>query len=186
MLTIFSSPERFSRTWVGKSRKTMMEEKNLMKNTTLMMCLIAALTIFTSPVDAAKIVNQSIPITLSVPVPCVGEVVDLSGRLHTVITFTRNSRRVNAHVHVNAQGITGTGEITGRTFQANGATNISFHNSLLNGLGTKTFIIRLEVTGASGPSGSVTGFTLQETAHVTFNANGTVTVNFDNFQATCI
>jgi hypothetical protein len=27
--------------------------------------------------------------------------------------------------------------------------------------------------------GSVTGFTLQETAHVTFNANGTVTVNFD-------
>ena len=99
--------------------------RSLLKNNTLMMCVITALAIFTSPVDAAKIVNQSIPITLSVPVPCVGEVVDLSGRLHTVITFTSNSRRVNAHVHVNAQEITGTGEITGRTFQANGEINIS-------------------------------------------------------------
>jgi hypothetical protein len=157
-----------------------------MKNTTLMMCLIATLAIFMSPVDAAKIVNQSIPITLSVPVPCAGEVVDLSGKLHTVITFTRNRRNVSAHVHVNAQGITGTGEITGRTFQVNGAFNISFHNSLLNGQGTKTFIITLEVTDELGPMGSVTGFKLQETAHVTFNANGTVTVNFDNFQAACM
>ena len=65
-----------------------------MKNTTLMMCFIAALAIFTSPVDAAQTVNQSIPISLSVPVPCnsVGEVVDLKGRLHAVITWTRNNR----------------------------------------------------------------------------------------------
>src|SRR4030095_1203643 len=78
-----------------------------------------ALAIFTLPVDAAQIVDQ--PIAVSVPVVCnVGEVVDLSGRLHTVITFTRNSRHGIAHVHVNAQVITGTGEITGRTFQANG------------------------------------------------------------------
>ena len=160
--------------------------RSLLKNNTLMMCLITALAIFTSPVDAAKIVNQSIPITLSVPVACnVGEVVDLSGRLHTVITFTSNSRRVNAHVHVNAQEITGTGEITGRTFQATGEINISFHKSLLNGQGTRTFITSLEVTGL-GPGGSVIGFTLQERAHVTFNANGTVTVNFDNFNAACM
>jgi hypothetical protein len=180
-----------------------------LKNNTLMMCVVAALAIFTSPVDAAKIVNQSIPITLSVPVACnVGEVVDLSGRLHTVITFTSNGRRVNAHVHVNAE-IRGTGEITGRTFQANGEINISFHKSLLNGQGTRTFITSLEVTGqfvqinelgleglsggvalrtqgSSGPGGSVIGFTLQETAHVTFNAKGAVTVNFDNFNAACM
>jgi hypothetical protein len=163
----------------------MMGEKNLMKNTTLMMCLVAVLAIFTLPANAAKIVNQSIPITVSVPVPCVGEVVDLSGKLHTVITFTSNGRRVNAHVHVNAQGITGTGEITGHTYQANGVINISFHQSLLNGQGTTTFIVRLEVTGVSGPGGSVIGFTLQDTAHATFNAKGTVTVNFDNFKADC-
>ena len=156
-----------------------------MKNNTLMMCVVAAIAIVTSPVDAAKVVNQSIPITLSVPVPCVGEVVELSGRLHTVITFTSNGRRVNAHVHVNAQELTAIGEITGRTFQANGEINISFHKSLLNGQGTRTFITSLEVTGP-GPGGSVIGFTLQERAHVTFNANGTVTVNFDNFNAACM
>jgi hypothetical protein len=151
-----------------------------------LICVIAALAIFTLPVDAAKIVNQSIPIAVSVPVPCVGEVVDVSGKLHTVITFTSNGRHVNAHVHVNAQGITGTGEITGRTFQANGKINISFNKSLLNGQGTTTFIARLEVTGEPGPSGGDIGFTLRETAHVTLNAKGTVTVNFDNFQADCI
>jgi len=64
-----------------------------MKKTTLMMCLIDALAIFTLPVDAATRVSQSILITLSVPVTCVGEVVDLSGTLNTVIRFTRNSRR---------------------------------------------------------------------------------------------
>src|SRR5262249_49689625 len=70
------------------NRKQIQLPAHLMKNNTLMMCVVAALVIFTSPVDAAKVVNQSIPISLSVPVPCVGEVVDLSGRLHTVITFT--------------------------------------------------------------------------------------------------
>ena len=83
-----------------------------------LICVSAEVAIFTLPVDAAKIVNQSIPIAVSVPVPCVGEVVDVSGKLHTVITFTSNGRHGNAHVHVNAQGITGTGEITGRTLSS--------------------------------------------------------------------
>ena len=44
------------------------------------MRFIAALAIFTLPAAAAPF-SQSIPITLSLPVPCnnVGEVVDLSG-----------------------------------------------------------------------------------------------------------
>ena len=170
---------------LGKSRKTMIEGRNPMKNTTLMMCFIAALSIFTLPVDAAQIVDQ--PIAVSVPVVCnVGEVVDLSGRLHTVITFTRNSRHGSAHVHVNAQGVTGTGEITGRTFQVNGDWDMSLRRSLLNGASTVTTRAEfIEVTGAPGPDGSVTGFWLQEDVHVTFHANGTVTVKFDNFTVDC-
>jgi hypothetical protein len=157
-----------------------------MKNITLIMCLIAALAIFTLPADAATIVNQSTPITLSVPVVCnVGEVVDLSGRLHTVITFTRNSRHGSAHVQVNTQGVAGTGEITGRGYQANGEINISLRRSLLNGTSSVTTRVAFEVTGAPGPDGSVPGFTLQEDVHVTFHANGTVTVKFDNFTTDC-
>jgi hypothetical protein len=145
------------------------------------MCLIAALSIFTLPVDAAQRVNQSI--TLSVPVvPCVGEVVDLSGRLRIVVT----SRGGTAHLHVNAQGITGTGEITGRTFQANGEWDVVLHGFLLNGQGTvSTRGEFIEVTGAPEPDGSVPVFWLQEDVHVRFHANGTVTVKFNNFTVDC-
>ena len=161
--------------------------KMKMKNITLIMCLIAALAIFTLPADAATKINQSTPITLSVPVACnVGEVVDLSGRLHTVITFTSNSRHGSADVHVNAQGVAGTGEITGRTFQVNGEWDMSFRRSLLNGASTVTTRAEfIEVTGAPGPDGSVIGFWLQGDVHVTFHANGTVTVKFDNFTIDC-
>ena len=155
---------------------------------TQMMCLIAALAIFTPPADAAQIVNQSTPITVSVPAVCpnVGEVVDLSGRLRIVITFVRDSRHGSAHVHANAQGITGTGEITGRTFQVNGEWDMSFRRSFLNGQGTvSTKAEFIEVTGAPEPDGSVPSFWLQEDVHVTFHANGTVTVKFNNFTVDC-
>jgi hypothetical protein len=163
-----------------------MEGRNLMKNTTLMMCLIAALSIFTLPADAAQKVNQSTPITVSVPVVCnVGEVVDLSGRLHTVIKFTRNHRRGSAQLNVNAQGVAGTGEITGRTFQANGEFNLPLSKSFLNGAGTVGTKVWFLVTGAPGPDGSVPGFGLQADVWFTFHANGTVTVKFDNFTTDC-
>ena len=162
---------------------------NLMEKTTLMMCFVAALAIFTSPVDAAQRVNQSIPITLSVPVACnnVGEVVDLSGRLHAVIKFKRNNRYGSAYVHVNAQGVAGTGEITGRGYQANGETNINLPSrSLLNGASTvSTRAEFIEVTSAPGADGSVPRFWLQGDVHFTFHANGTVTVKFDNFTVDC-
>ena len=151
-----------------------------------MMCFIVALVIFTSPVDAARKANQSIPITLSVPVACnVGEVVDLSGSLHAVIRFKRNNRYYSAHVQVNAQGITGTGEITGRTFQANGEWDTSLSRSLLNGAGTVGTKVWFLVTGAPGADGSVPSFGLQAYVWVTFHANGTVTVKFDNFTTDC-
>ena len=111
---------------------------------------------------------------------------DLSGKLHTVITFPRNSRLGSVHVHVNAQGITGTGEITGRTFQANGEINMTFRRSLLNGANTvSTRAEFIEITGAPGPDGSVPSFWLQEDVHVTFHATGTVTVKVDNFTTDC-
>jgi hypothetical protein len=172
---------------MSQNKRTMMKRKSFMKNTTVMMCLIAALGIFTLPADAARRVNQSIPVTLSVPVPCnnVGEVVDLSGTWQTVIGFTRNSRRGSVLLHVDTQGVAGTGEITGRGFQGNGEINISFRRSLLNGRGTTSFKTETGVTGPPGPDGSVISFCLQVDVHVTFNANGTVTVEFDNFGADC-
>jgi uncharacterized protein YdaL len=68
------------------------------KNTTIMMFLFAALALFTVEANAAKQVNDVSDISLTVFVPCAaggaGEVVDLSGPLHTLITFTINGNNV--------------------------------------------------------------------------------------------
>jgi hypothetical protein len=172
---------------------------NNLKRISLMMCFIAALSIFTLPVDAAEIasqfrmspwirVKQSIPITLSVPVVCnVGEVVDLSGRFHAVITFRRQPF-LKASVNVYTQGVAGTGEITGRTFQGNQNISTTFGSplfSLLNGQANFSTRVAFLVTGAPGPDGSVPSFELQAVLNLRFHANGTVTVKLNNFTTDC-
>jgi hypothetical protein len=89
-------------------------------------------------------------------------------------------------LYLNAQGIAGIGEITGRAYQVNDAEfKIPFNRVLLNGQGTVSSNIYLEVTNAPGPDGLTFTWWLDETVHVTFNADGTVTVNVDNFTADC-
>src|SRR6266567_741998 len=106
------------------------------KNTTIMIFLFAALALFTVQANAAKQVNDMSDINLTVFVPCAaggaGELVDLSGPLHTLITFTINGNNVR---------IIGQGP----------------GNNLL----------------------------VHENAHITINANGTVTVFHDNFSVDC-
>jgi hypothetical protein len=135
------------------------------------------------PAKAAITVNQSIPILLSVFIPCAaggaGEVVDLSGNLHVLITETINGNNVSGVFQ--PQGIGGTGETTGLSYQATGLTRTSFATSLQNGQANSTFINRFDIIG----QGTGNNFTVHETAHFTFNANGTVTVNFDNFIFEC-
>jgi hypothetical protein len=91
-----------------------------MKNTIIMMFFAAVLAIFTRSANAAIQVNESIPITLSVFVPCAaggaGEIVDLSGSLHVLITFTINGNHVSGRQQFQPQGLSGTGETTGLTY----------------------------------------------------------------------
>ena len=156
-----------------------------MKNTKIMMFLVAALAILTGPANAAIQVNESIPITLSVFVPCAaggaGEIVDLSGPLHVLITSTINGNHVSGRFQFQPQGISGTGETTGLRYQATGLTAENFTTSLQNGQATLTFINRFDIIG-QGPNNN---FTVHETAHFTFNADGTLTVFFDNFSIEC-
>ena len=158
---------------------------NTMKNTKIMMFLVAALAILTGPANAAIQVNESIPITLSVFVPCAaggaGEIVDLSGPLHVLITFTISGNNVSGRQQFQPQGISGTGETTGLRYQATGLTATSFTSSLQNGQANTTFINRFDIIG-QGPNNN---FVVHETAHITINADGTVTVNFDNFTVEC-
>ena len=148
-------------------------------------CLGAVWTVGTLPCYAAVQVNESTDIGLSVFVPCAadgaGEIVDLSGPLHTLITFTINSNAVSGVEHFQPQGITGFGETTGTKFQATGVTTTSFKSSLQNGQANETFINRFLIIGA-GPGNN---FLVREAAHITFNTSGAVTVLFDDFSIEC-
>src|SRR5256885_5047151 len=108
------------------------------KNITIMMCLFAALALFTVPADAAKQVNDVSDINLTVFVPCAaggaGELVGLNGPLHTLITVTINGKNVSGTAHFQPQGPSGTGGTTGDKDQATGVNKASsFKGSFPNG-----------------------------------------------------
>jgi hypothetical protein len=157
-----------------------------MKNKgSIMMCLVALLAILVAPAEAAVQVNDRTDIDLTVFVPCadggVGETVDLSGPLHTLISFTINGDNVSGKMHFQPQGIVGTGETTGDKYQATGVTQESFKNSLQNGQANDTFINNFRIIG----QGSGNNYLVHETLHFTINANGTTTVSHDNFTIDC-
>ena len=143
------------------------------------MFLTAALAAFVTPARAGIVVNQSSPISLSVFVPCAaggaGEVVDLSGFVHTLVTATINGNNVSGKTQNQPQGVIGVGETTGLKYQGTGVTTDNFKMSFRNGQATETFVNRFDIIG-QGPGNNLY---LQETAHITVNANGTVTVLFD-------
>lgn len=156
------------------------------KKTTVIMFLFAALALFTASANAAKQVNDTTDINLSVFVPCAaggaGELVDLSGPLHTLITFTVNGNNVSGVAHFQPQGLSGTGETTGDKYQATGVTkDTSFKVSFQNGQAQQTFVNNFRIIG----SGAGNNFLVHEEAHITINANGVVTVVHDDLSIAC-
>ena len=149
-----------------------------------MTCLLA-LVFVASSANAAVQVNTRNDIVLQVFVPCAaggaGEIVDLSGPLHTLITLTINGNNFSEVLHFQPQGISGTGETTGAKYQATGLTKETLTGAFQNGQFNQTFVNRFDIIG-QGPGNN---FTVHETAHITINANGTVTVFFDNFGVEC-
>ena len=148
-------------------------------------CICTLLASMIVPANAAVQENDTTEINLTVFIPCAaggaGETVDLTGPLHTLITFTINGNNVSGFFHFQPQGISGTGETTGAKYQATGVTQESFKNSLQNGQANETFVNNFRIIG-QGPGNN---FLVHETLHFTINANGAVTVSHDNFSADC-
>jgi hypothetical protein len=156
------------------------------KVTTTMMLLFAVLALFAIESNAAKQINDMSDINLTVFVPCAaggaGEIVDLTGPLHTLITLTINGNNVSGTAHFQPQGIVGTGETTGDKYQATGVTkDTSFKFSFQNGQAQQTFVNNFRIIG-QGPGNN---YLVHEVAHITFNARGTVAVFHDNLSIDC-
>ena len=148
-------------------------------------CICTLLASMIVPANAAVQANDTTEINLTVFIPCAaggaGESVDLTGPLHTLITFTINGNNVSGFFHFQPQDISGTGETTGAKYQATGVTQESFKNSLQNGQANETFVNNFRLIG-QGPGNN---FLVHETLHFTINADGAVTVSHDNFSADC-
>jgi len=150
-------------------------------------CLVAALTMITLtvPAHAAVQLNDTTEIALTVFVPCAdggaGELVDLAGPLHTLVSFTINGNNVSGYSHFQPQEVVGVGETTGVKYQATGVTQESFKTAFLNGQANLTLVNNFRIIG-QGPGNN---YLVHETLHLTINANGTITFVHDNFSAAC-
>jgi hypothetical protein len=126
---------------------------------------------------ADVVVNVDVPISITLTIPCTGDVVTLTGPLHVLDTLTfDNTGGVHVKMHANPQGVSGEGT-SGIKYQGTGVTQTEFNAKV--GF-EETFINRFDIIGQGG-----TQFKVHETAHVTVNANGTVTTSFDNFSIEC-
>jgi hypothetical protein len=148
-------------------------------------CLVAVLAIVIAPASAAVQVNDKTDIALIVFIPCAaggaGELVDLVGPLHTLISATISANNVRGYMHFQPQGISGTGETTGDKYQATGVTLESFKASLQNSQANLTLVNNFRIIG-QGPGNN---FLVHESLHLAFNADGRISVFHDNFSVDC-
>ena len=110
-------------------------------NSTQAVCRISlvaleAMTLAAVPARAAVQVNDKSDVLLQVFVPCAaggtGELVDLAGPLHTLVSFTINGNNVSGYFHFQPQEIVGLGETSGEKFHATGVTQQSFKTAFVN------------------------------------------------------
>jgi hypothetical protein len=143
----------------------------------------AALALGVQAAQSEVVVNESIPIAITVFVPCAdggaGELVALEGDLHVLLTITENDNHLSIKAHSQPQGISGTGLTTGDSYQGTGVTQDHFTTGL--GAEAFTFVNNFRIIG-QGPGNN---FLVHQTFHVTINANGEITATVDNFSAEC-
>ena len=140
-----------------------------MKNTILMMSLIAAFAAFASPVDAATRTHE---INFDMRVPCVGDTVHLHGPFHISLTFGAGKSLTN--VEASVHGIKGTGENTRHTYvadQGNMTVSLSPY-AVRNGVGRGTITVTFEIIGrVEGNPGNVIRFWARQIVRLEFGKN---------------
>ncbi len=140
--------------------------------------------VVTQPGSLSFTSSVVIPISIGVFVPCAlngaGEVVFLSGDLHSLFHFTDDGAG-GFHVTVenNPQGVSGTGLTSGDKYQGTGVTREDFNSGPLPF--NDTFVNNFRIIG----EGTGNNLLIHATFHITVNANGEVTAIVDNFMAEC-
>ena len=113
---------------------------------------------------------------------CNGDVVELQGTLHLVAQgdFVEDAPRQHVHTHLNSQKLTGIGVPSGARYNVNNISN-SIFNARIDGANVTTLELMMNVVSL----GSGENFQIQTVFHVTINANGETTAQFQNFHVHC-
>src|SRR5262245_48682582 len=95
--------------------------------------------------------NIRIPVELVSSVPCEnvveGEFVTLTGDLHILTRFVVNGNIVRGAIHIQPQGISGYGSVTGDLYHASGLSQGQFRSSMHNGEAEVSFENDLRIIG---------------------------------------
>ena len=119
------------------------------------------------------------PISLTIAVPCAGELVRLFGQVNLVSHQTYDGNGgFHVKVHTNPMGVRGFGLTSGTPYRGTGVTqwvqNVKVGEQY-------TFINNFRIIGR----GSGNNFMLHQTIHYTINANGELTVDFSKISTSC-
>jgi hypothetical protein len=129
----------------------------------------------------ATTTNLELPLSTTLENPCAGELIDFTGTMHLVIqTVATPAGTFKATIHSNTQNVSGTGVDSGTTFRFKAVANTTELSSVAAAQET-TIIIEFRIIGP-GPNNN---FLLQETFHVTINANGEATATVNQISLKC-
>ena len=153
-----------------------------MRKSSLIPALAAALALACLAVappesQGATQMNVRFPISDTIFDPCTGEVVDLDGAAHVVLDATINDNHSALTFHANSVE-SGVGETTGASYQLPANFSDHIEGSLTNGQFTQTTVIRNLRLITPGAGNNF--FAFDDTVHITVNANGEVSVEYDH------
>jgi hypothetical protein len=138
---------------------------------------LASLAVVQPVSHAANQTNVRFPIADTIFDPCTGEVVDLDGAAHVVFDVTINDNHSALTFH--ATGLErGVGETTGASYELPANFSDHIEGSLANGQFTQTTVIRNLHLITAGVGNNF--FAFDDTVHITVNANGDVSVEYDH------
>ena len=106
---------------------------------------------------------------------CAGEMMDYCGQVNFDIHGVVNGDQVSYNAHLNYQGLSATGQISGVTYRGNGEQNITQNNNF-RGAGEYTAVTHIKFTAP----GKKNNIVIKMLYHYTINANGEVSSTSNN------
>lgn len=141
--------------------------------------LLVVATTLGLPLAHAATTNTLVPFPSPTVNPCNGEQVNVSGNIHlTTGVSTDESGGLHFRSHINNQGVSGIGVVTGSKYQIPTTSNTSAY------LGSAT-TITLTVNSRFIAQGSTPNFSVRQAFHVTIDGDGVPRVSNSDFQTDC-